>query len=81
MPPVREHIKVETRDQRETTRDCRECKSRSPSDQLNRRIVPREKRVSGTRCSLIEQKERKDSSCQRVSGKSKDGGEDDARVR
>ena len=59
MPPVREKIRVDRRDQRkETTRDCRGCKYRSPSGQLINHVVPRKKRMSG---NLIEQEEREDS--------------------
>ena len=40
--------KSDTRDKRrETTRDCRGRKQRSPSGKLISRVVPREKRITG----------------------------------
>ena len=47
-------------------------------------LLPGRNECSGTHCSLIEQEERQDSSCQicqRVSDKRKNGGEDRMRVR
>ena len=62
MPPVREKTRVDTRDKRrETTRDCGGRKLRSPSASF-----PGRNECPETHCSLIEQEERKDSSCQRI---------------
>ena len=44
---IQSEKRVDTRDKRETTRDCRGRKERSQSGQLISRVVPREKRVSG----------------------------------
>ena len=70
-------MRVDTSDKRrETTWDCGGRKQRSPSASF-----PGRNECSGTHCSLIEQEEREDSSCQichRVWDKRKDGGEDRA---
>ena len=47
-PPVREKMRVDTRDKRrETTRGCGGQEYCSPSGKLVSRVVPQEKQVSG----------------------------------
>ena len=82
-PPVREKTRVDTRDKRrETTRELRRAQVAHPVWPAHRpRRSPGETSVWGPLCSLIEQEEREDSSCQichRVWNKRKDGGEDKA---
>ena len=64
-PTVRDKTRVDTRDKRiKTTRDCGGRKQRSPSGQLVSASFPGRNECPGTHCSLIEQEEREDSSCQ-----------------
>ena len=78
MPPVQERTRVDTRDKRrETTRDCGSsapCLASSSAASF-----PERNECPGTHCSLPEQEERGDSSCQichKVWDNRKDGGED-----
>ena len=77
---VREKKRVDTRDKRrETTRNCGGQSSAPRLASSSAASFPRRNECPGTDCSLIEQEEREDSSCQichRVSDMRKDGGED-----
>ena len=66
MPPVREKRRVDTRDKRETTRDCRGTSSPPRLASSSAASFPERNECPGTHCSLIEQEEKEDSSCQRI---------------
>ena len=63
MPPVREKTRVDTRDKRrETIKDCGGASSVPGLASSSAASLPGRNECPETHCSLIEQKERKDSS-------------------
>ena len=80
-----ETVRLQSKKRKEWIREIRgerlqgiaECASSAPRlASSSAASFPGRNKCPGTHCSPIEQKERKNSSCQRISGKRKDVGED-----